>query len=73
MWHTNKKVVMTFVHHTTQYGYASIEGLGWLRIKSGSADGCTNLLVLLNAAKANDRLVHVNVNASNEIETAYML
>ena len=73
MWHTNKKVLRTFVHHATQYVYASIKGLGWLRIKPGFADGCTNLTVLLNAAKANDRPVHIYIDANDEIATAYLL
>ncbi len=73
MWHTNKKVMMTFVHHVTQYAYVSIDGLGWRQIKPGSADGCTNLVTLCNAARANDRLVHVYIDGSNQIATAYLL
>lgn len=73
MWHYNKKVRATFGHHSSCYVYANIEGIGWRRIKGGAPDGCTNLFVLFNAAKANDRLVHVYIDGSNLITTAYML
>lgn len=73
MWYYNKKVLATFVNYTTQYAYAYIDGIGWRRIKTGAADGCTNLFLLFCAAKANDRLVHVYIDASNLITTAYLL
>ena len=47
--------------------------LGWRRIKDGAADGCTNLHVMLSAAQANDKLVHVDVDASNLITTGYLV
>lgn len=73
MWHYNKKVLATFAHHTTCWVWANIEGVGWRRIKDGASDGCTNLFVMLSAARANDRLVHVYVDGSNLITTAYLL
>ncbi|MCK7501050.1 MAG: hypothetical protein MZW92_71110 [Comamonadaceae bacterium] len=73
MWYYTKKVNATFVHHTTQWAWADIDGRGWKRIKDGAADGCTNLFILLSAAKANNRLVHVNIDDSNLITTAYLL
>jgi hypothetical protein len=73
MWHYNKKVLATFVHHTTQWAWADIDGLGWRRIKDGAPDGCANLCTMMNAARANDRLVHVDVDASNLIVTAYLV
>jgi hypothetical protein len=73
MWHYNVKVTSTYVHHTTQWAYAYIDGLGWRRIKDGAADGVTNLFVLFNAACANGRLVHVYIDGSSLINTAYMV
>ena len=74
MWTYNVKVNATYVHHTTQWAWADIAGLGWRRIKDGAADGVTNLFVMLSAAKANDRLVHVYIDASDStIRTAYLL
>ncbi len=73
MWYYNKKVVATFVHFATQWAWANIDGIGWRRIKDGAADGCTNLYVMMCAAKANDRLVHVYIDADSLIQTAYML
>jgi hypothetical protein len=73
MWYHNKKVLQTFVHHTTQWAWADIQDLGWRRIKDGSADGVSNLFIMMCAAKANDRLVHVDIDESNLIITAYLL
>ncbi|SMO58495.1 peptidase M6 [Fodinibius sediminis] len=73
MWHYNKKVVATWAHHTSSLVYANIEGIGWRRIKEGASDGCTNLFVLFNAAKANDRTVHVQIDGTDKITTAYMV
>ncbi len=73
MWHYNVTVTSTYVHHTTQWAWANISGLGWRRIKDGAADGVTNLFVLLNAAAANGRPVHVYIDGSSLINTAYMV
>ena len=44
----------------------------WHKILPGAADGVTNVHVLLCAAKANNRQVHIVLDASNNITTAYM-
>lgn len=72
-WVSNKKVLSTFIHHTSCWSWANIESVGWRRIKEGAPDGCTNLTILLNAAKANNRNVSVDIDASNLIVTAYLL
>ncbi len=73
MWHYNKKINATFVHHKSQWAWADIDGVGWKRIKEGAADGVTNVLTLLSAARANERLVHVDLDANDLIVTAYLL
>ena len=72
-WVYNKKVRNTFVHHTSCWSWAFIDTVGWRRIKDGAPDGCTNLTILFNVAKANDRNVSVNIDAANLITTAYLL
>lgn len=72
-WVYNKKVTATFIHHASSWSWANIQDVGWRRVKEGATDGCTNLTVLLNAAKANDRPVHVDIDGSNLIVTAYMV
>ncbi len=72
-WQYNKKVLATFTYHGAQWAWANIETLGWRRIKDGAPDGVTNLQVLLDAACANARLVHVEVDASDLITTAYLI
>ncbi len=73
MWHNNKTVIATFAHHTSQWAWAEIEGIGFKRIKDGAADGVTNLFALFNAACTNGRKVNVFVDASDLIATAYLL
>jgi hypothetical protein len=73
MWYYNKKINATFVHHTSQWAWADIDGIGWRRIKDGAADGCTNLFLMLSCARASNRLVHVCIDGDNLIVTAYLL
>jgi immune inhibitor A len=72
VWYYNKKVLATYAYYTSQWAWANIQDVGWVRIKDGAADACTNLFVMLNKAKANDRLVHVYIDASL-ITIAYLL
>jgi hypothetical protein len=73
MWVNNKKVLSTFIDNSTQWSWAEIETVGYRRIKDGAADGCSNLTLLLNAAKASGRPVSIDIDASNLITTAYLL
>lgn len=71
-WHYNKLVKMTFAHHTTQWAWAYIEGLGWRRIKDGAPDGVTNLFDACCEAVANEYKVHVYADSSF-IYTLYLV
>jgi hypothetical protein len=51
----------------------SIDGLGWKRIKNDSADGVTNIFVLMCSARSNDRPVKVEIDDRDFITTAYMV
>lgn len=73
MWHYNKQVLSTFVHHTMQWVWANIDGVGWTRVRDGAADGVSNMCVLLNAARGSGRLVHVYVDGDNLLTTAYLV
>jgi hypothetical protein len=59
MWHRNQTIVQTFTTHHAENGHANIDGIGWRKIKTGAADGVTNVFYLLTAAKANGRTVDV--------------
>jgi hypothetical protein len=72
MWHSGKKILQTFVHHTTQWAWANVDGLGWKRIREGAPDGVTNLHVLLCVAQAEQRDVSVHVDTDDLITTAYL-
>ena len=69
-WHYNKKVVRTHAKHRSQMGWAIIDGLGgWKRVRPRSADGVTDVFMILCEALANDRRVDVFINAG-QIEQA---
>jgi len=44
----------------------------WHRVATTSADGVTNVMLLLGAAKADDRQAHVNTDASGHITNVYV-
>ena len=73
-WQYNKKVLATQTFHGAQASWANLDGgTGWKRIKSGQPNGVTNLTVLFNSAHAHGRTVHVNIDDSGLITTAYMM
>ena len=63
MWHNNLQVTRTHAKNGTQLAWAIVPGVdsGWLRIKPNSADGVTNVFMILSAALANNRRVDVYV------------
>lgn len=61
-WFYNRAVTSTYAHHTSQWAWANIAGLGWRRVNGGAADGVTNMFVSLCDAAANGRLVHVEAD-----------
>jgi hypothetical protein len=73
MWFNGKSVIQTFASSDGQNAWALVQDAGgWRRIKTGAADGVTNLFMMFNAAKANGRTVNVFVDASNLITIAYL-
>ncbi len=72
MYYNNRKVTSTYASTDTQNAYAIITGIaGWLKIKTTSVDGVSNLFVAVNSALANNRTVDVYVVA-NQIERVVM-
>lgn len=72
MWHSNMTVNQTYSTTGGINAWADIDTLGWRRIRAGAADGVTNTLTLLSAAKANGRPVDVFVASTNEITRAIL-
>ena len=71
-WHNNVTMTGTFTHHTTQWAWVYINGLGWRRIKDGSPDGVSNVFAACCLAVANGR--PTNVFADDQfLFTMYML
>lgn len=71
-WQYNKLVTMTYAHHTSQWAWAHIEGMGWRRIKDSAPDGVSNLFNACCEAVANGRKVHVYADSSF-IYTLYLV
>ena len=46
--------------------------IGWRRIKTGAADGVSNVHIALTAAKVTDRQAYVAIDGSNLITAAYV-
>lgn len=71
MWSNGITVQQVYSTHHSQNAWASLQGLGWRKIRTGATDGVTNTFCLLSAAKANNRTVNVYI-VDNLIERAYM-
>ncbi|MGC5170019.1 hypothetical protein ACPW96_04155 [Micromonospora sp. DT81.3] len=70
MW-TNINQIYT--SRDAQNAWAHLAGTNaWHRILPGSGDGVTNVLVVLVAAKANNRQAYVVQDASGNILQAYL-
>ena len=73
-WINNKFVQYTYAHANSKLAYAIIESLsGWRRIAPTSTDGVTNVLNILDAAKANGKKVNVYIGSDNQIHAVYMV
>ena len=71
-WHSNKAVLQTYSTYHSQNAWASIQGLGWRKIETGSADGVTNTFLALCEAQANNRNVNVYADGG-KIYRMYLL
>lgn len=70
MWHHNKPVIRTHCKNGSKLAYAIFDGIsGWKKIRPTSADGVTNIFMILSVARANGRNVDVYIR-DNYIEQA---
>ena len=69
---SNKKVTRTYSSPHSKNCWAYIDSIGWRKVKPDATDGSTNMFVLLNAARANDRPVSGAIDAANQITTLYL-
>ena len=73
MWNNNVDVAHLYATHGAQQVWAIFSGInGWKRLRTGAADGVTNLAKVLSTAKANGRKVNVYI-ANDQVERAMML
>ena len=71
--HSNKTVSRIFTTYHSQYNWAHLSGVGWKKVKTGNADGCTNVHVALTAGRANGKVVTVVTDAPDTlIEQVYL-
>jgi hypothetical protein len=52
-------VARTYATYHSQNAWVWINTLGWRKIKTGSANGVTNMLIAFGEAKGNNRKVNV--------------
>lgn len=72
-WRNNRSVARTYSHTNNMTAFAIIEGeSGWKRIAAKSADGVSNVLLVLNAAQTYGKKVNVFINDDNQIQAAYI-
>jgi hypothetical protein len=71
--HSNKSISRIFTTHNSQNNWAYLATVGWRRVKTGNADGCTNVHVALTAGRANGKVVTVVTDAADAlIERVYL-
>ncbi len=51
---SNKKILKTFTSPHSKNVWAEIETVGWRKVGQESADGVTNMAIVINAARANN-------------------
>lgn len=69
----NKKILRIFVSHHSQNAHAFLEGVGWRKVGTLSADGTTNVHLALVAARTHGIVATVTTNAAdNQIEIVYV-
>jgi hypothetical protein len=71
-WHSNVTVTQVYATPHSQNAWAYFQGLGWRKIQTGSADGVTNMHILLTEARANNRPVTIYADG-NLVYYAYLL
>lgn len=71
-WLSNVSVAQVYASHHSQNAWAYFDGYGWRKIQPGTADGITNMLVLLAQARSRGKRVTVYADGNN-VYQAYML
>lgn len=69
---SNKKVLRTFSSPHSKNVWGQIESIGWKKVAQNSNDGVTNMALILNAARANNKTVSGTIDASNQISILYL-
>ncbi len=70
---SGKKVISTFTSPHTMNAWGNIDTLGWRKIQPISADGVTNMFMILNAAKTSGRTVSGQYDDSTSDKFLYTL
>jgi len=71
--YSNVSVSSIFASYHSQNCWIYLAGVGWKKVRTGNADGVTNVHLVLTAARANARLVTAITDAGNaNIEQVYL-
>lgn len=72
-WVYNKKVLQVSGDDTTKWSHVIIEGYpGWRRIEPTSADGVTNVLIILTEALHNNKNVNIYFTSTGQVRSVYV-
>lgn len=70
---SNKKILSTFASPHTKNVWANIETIGWRKVGQNSTDGVTNMAIMINAARANNKTMSGFIDDStNQINHLYL-
>lgn len=63
-WHNNKKIIRTHAKHGTKSVWALLQGSEWIRIAPQTANGVSNVFMIMNEGLANSHNVDVYIRNS---------
>lgn len=69
---TNKKVLRTYASPHSKNAWANLQGIGWRKVGQLTADGASNMFIMLTVAKGNDKTVSGTIDVSNQISLLYL-
>ncbi|MDV6251947.1 hypothetical protein [Vibrio sp. EA2] len=71
--HSNKLISRIFTTYHSQNNWAYLSGVGWKKVKTGNADGCTNVHIALTSGRANGKVVTAVTDSDDKFITQVYL
>ena len=67
-----KKILQVFGSPHTMNVWGYVDTLGWRKVQPLTADGCTNMFLMLVAARTSGIAATITLTAANEISIMYL-